>query len=117
GDHTLSPVSPSVSATNHLGLCNPKLPSSLAFLVARCFSSCKFFNPFATSYLPFSNARWSGRSRQSVAHIYGSSVSFGQSFSVIANGVRLNGAVGFGELRQRRMYSRVDGELGPLILT
>jgi hypothetical protein len=113
GHQTLSPVSPSVSAVNHRGLCCGIFPSSLAFRVARCRSSCMFFSVFAISYLPFSNARWSGRSRLSVGQRYGRSVSLGQSFNVIANGVKLNGVTGFSEFRQSRMYS-LDGEVGEL---
>lgn len=103
GVHTRSPVSPSVSAVNHRGLWGGIRPSSLAFLMDRCFSSCAFFKSFASSYLPSSNARWSGRNLQSVGQIKGFNVSFGQSFSVIAKGVKLNGEpAGFSEFFQRR---------------
>jgi len=114
GAQTRSPVSLSVSAENHRGLCGGSLPSSLAFLVARCRSSCLVLKSLASSYCPFSNAFWSGRSRQSVGQMYGRIVSSGQSFKVMANGVRLNGAGGFSEFLQRRMYSReAEGELRP----
>jgi hypothetical protein len=46
--------------------------------------------------------------------MYGFSVSLGQSFRVMAKGVRLNGDPGgFSEFRQRRMYSgdEEDGEV------
>ena len=75
GTQYLSRVSGSVSAINHLGRCGGIFPSSLALLVALCFSSCFDFNPFAYSYLPNSNARWSGRSLQSVGQMKGLSVS------------------------------------------
>lgn len=107
GDQTRSPVSGSVSAENQRGRCGGALPSSRALRVARWSSSCLFFSIFACSYLPSSNARWSGRRRQSVGQRYGFSVSLGQSLRVIANGVRLNGAGGFSELRQRRINSGV----------
>jgi len=43
--------------------------------------------------------------------MYGFSVSFGQSFRVMAKGVRLNGDPGgLSEFRQRRMYSGDDEE-------
>lgn len=105
GVHTRSPVSPSVSAVNHLGRWGGSLPSSRARRVARWRSSCICFSSFARSYLPISNARWSGRRRQSVGHRNGLSVSSGQSLSVIAYGVRLKGAGGFSEFLHSRIYS------------
>ena len=107
GAQYLSPVSGSVSAANHLGRCCRIFPSSLAFLVALCFSSCFNFNVFASSYWPSSNARWSGRSLQSVGQRNGLSVPSGQWFSVIEKGVRLNGAIGFSEFFQSKIF-RVD---------
>jgi hypothetical protein len=45
--------------------------------------------------------------------MYGFSVSFGQSFRVMAKGVRLNGDPGgLSEFRQRRMYSGDNDEDG-----
>lgn len=104
GAQYLSRVSVSVSAMNHLGRCGEILPSSLALLVALCLSSCFSFSSFARSYLPNSNARWSGRNLQSVGQIKGSRVSSGQSFSVMAKGVRLNGATGFSEFFQSKIF-------------
>ena len=104
GAQYLSRVSGSVSAINHLGRCGRILPSSLALLVALCFSSCFSFSSFARSYLPDSNARWSGRNLQSVGQMNGLSVSSGQSFNVMAKGVRLNGAAGFSEFFQSKMF-------------
>jgi len=104
GTQYLSRVSISVSAMNHLGRCGGILPSSLALLVALCFSSCFSFNSFARSYFPSSNARWSGRSLQSVGQMNGLSVASGQSFNVMAKGVRLNGATGFSEFFQSKIF-------------
>lgn len=41
---------------------------------------------------------------QSVGHMYGFNVSSEQSFNVIANGVRLNGAGGFSEFLHNKIY-------------
>jgi hypothetical protein len=113
GAQYLSRVSGSVSAMNHLGRCGGILPSSLALLVALCFSSCFDFNSFARSYLPNSNARWSGRSLQSVGQMKGLSVSSGQSFNVMAKGVRLNGATGFSEFFQSKIFCVIDWPIHP----
>lgn len=79
--------------------------------------------PWARSYSAFSNALWSVRNLQSVGQRY-SPKPFGMSFcshtsisissysmffskptSVMAKGVRLNGAFGFSEFLHNKMYS------------
>lgn len=108
GCHTRSPVSSSTASANHRGLCGGSSPASRFRRVARWNSSCIDLRSLARSYRPLSNARWSGRMRQSVGGRYGASVSGGQSFNVIANGVRLKGAVGFSVFFQSNRYWLVE---------